>query len=193
MNIDLLFTDAGIAGFVADKNFQRKVCAILLDKTTGALEFELADNSDPIILNINVDSSFLDGLSNVYFPFVGSIKNSNIAQAYQAPLLIMGDSMHSQMASSASQEVNPLAAFSNFLKLCTKGQPVHRSDIEDENSSCVLGGASPASLEFAPHLAQQHSLEASPRNPIAAPRMGGLGLGVSSTSSGGRTSTQGDD
>jgi hypothetical protein len=54
---------------------------------------------------------------------------------------------------------------------------------DEDGMGCILGDASPSSLEFAPHLARRHALEAKPNiAPVNAP---GMGLGGSSSGGGG--------
>lgn len=70
--------------------------------------------------------------------------------------------------------------FLNFMRAVTAGQPLHRDDLGDEDSSksSVLGGMSVATLQLAPQLQQQRTREAAPRvAPRAAPPSMGMGGG----------------
>lgn len=181
MDIDLLFTGQGEAGLIANGNFIKKAIGAVLDTKTGLLTLEYAD-SDYMELNIPIESDFfamLDACAQIH---VGAIKNGNIAQAYQVPLMFQDDPYRGEMLRSVRQPSNPLEAFNYFVKRCTTGQPAHRDDLGDESRmGCVLGDAVPAALQFAPHLARRHALEANNKigTPTNAPRMGGPGLGSS--------------
>lgn len=174
MDIDLLFTDTGTAGLIADRNFIKKIAGVMLDAGSGILTLEYTD-MDSLELNIPVEPEFFYILGVNSWLHVGAVKDGNIAQAYQAPLMLLGE----PLTRSTQKSANPLLAFERFIKTCTGGQPVHREDLGDETATgCVLGDAMPSSLQFAPHLAQRHALEAAPKvAPVAAPRAPGLGLG----------------
>lgn len=179
MNIDLLFTEAGAGGLVAGENFSRKVAGALFDPAASTIELEFVDAMEPLALNIPIGQELFEPLNAVYFPFVGAVKSGHIAQAYQVPLAIVGDAFHAQMAAHHRPHPMPIRGFAEFMAACTSGQPVHRDDLSDDSTiGCVLGDASPAALEFAPHLAQQRALEAAPRGPQApGPSAPGMGLG----------------
>ncbi len=178
MNIDLLLTEKGEAGLIAGENFIQKIAGVVLDTQTGLFTFEFAD-MDYMDLNIPVDPYYFQHLDLNPLIHIGAVVNGNIAQAYQAPLMFSDDPYRNQNAKPKIPD-NPLMAFGYFLKNCIAGQPVHREDLGDEEAmGCILGDASPASLQFAPHLARRHQLEAKPTiAPVNAP---GMGLGGSSS------------
>ncbi len=178
MNIDLLFTQEGEAGLIASENLVKKASGIVLDTQNGILTLEYVD-SDYLDLNIPVEPEFFAALDVCGQVHVGAIKAGHIAQAYQIPFMFLDDPYRGEAMSKLVQPKNPLQAFNFFVKRCINGQPVHRDDLGDESAmGCVLGDASPASLQFAPHLARRHALEAGVKiSPHMAPRMGGPGLG----------------
>lgn len=180
MNIDLLFTGEGEAGLIAGENLVRKAAGLVLDTKNGVLTMEFVD-ADYMDLNIPVEPEFFAMLDVCGRVHIGAIKNGTIAQAYQIPIQFLDDPYRDENFSRIAEHKNPLAAFNAFVKRCVTGQPVHRADLGDESAmGCVLGDASPASLQFAPHLARRHAIELGARRvPIAAPRMGGPGLGSS--------------
>src|SRR5688572_1371229 len=149
MDIDLLFTEQGEAGLIANGNFIKKAIGVVLDTKSGLLTLEYAD-SDYMEFNIPVESDFFNILDNCAQIHVGAIKNGNIAQAYQVPLMFLDDPYRGEMLRNIRQPANPLEAFNYFVKKCTAGQPVHRDDLGDEKSmGCILGEASPTALQFA--------------------------------------------
>lgn len=79
--------------------------------------------------------------------------------------------------------------FLQFMRNASGGQPLHRDDLGDEDSSksSILGGMSSASVQLAPQLQQQRTREAAPRAaPRAAPPSpGGMGGGMSGAGGGG--------
>jgi hypothetical protein len=179
MDIDLLFTAQGEAGLISNGNFVKKAIGAVLDTKSGVLTLEYAD-SDYMEFNIPVESDFFNMLDNCAQIHIGAIKNGNIAQAYQVPLMFLDDPYRGEMLKGVNQGDNPLAAFNYFVKKCVAGQPVHREDLGDEKSmGCILGEATPGALQFAPHLARRHALEAgqklqnTPR--FAGPSAPGLG------------------
>lgn len=190
MNIDLLFTEKGEAGLIASENLVKKASGVVLDMKSGILTLEYVD-SDYLDLNIPVEPDFFGMLDVTAQIHVGAIKNGNIAQAYQIPFSLLDDPYRGQNISGPAQPKNPLQAFNYFVKQCMTGQPVHRSDLGDETAmGCVLGEASPATLQFAPHLAKRHAMEVGPRGaPVHAPRMGGPAPGGSMGGGGGGYTT----
>lgn len=185
MNIDLLFTNQGEAGLIASENFARKIVGIVFDTQSGIFTIEFAD-MDFMDLNIPVEPEYNQHLDMNTTIHVGSVKDGHIGQAYQVPLMFSDDPYRNEIM-KPEQPAQPLAAFGYFMKQCVVGQPVFRDDLGDEDTmGCVLGSASPSSLEFAPHLARRHGLEVRPtaQPSINAPGMG-LGGGGSSGSGGG--------
>lgn len=188
MNIDLLFTRGGAAGLIASSNWVKKVAGVLLDTQNGLITIEYAD-SDFLELNIPVEAEYFPILDFNQSIHLGAVVQGHIAQAYQVPLLFSDDPYRNQSLSPVSDE-NPLSAFGYFIKSCVAGQPVHREDLGDENMmGCILGDASPNSLEFAPHLARRHAFEMKPQLDLSHLPTLGLGGG----GGGGGTTRRGDD
>ncbi len=183
MNIDLLFTQSGEAGLIASENFTKKVAGIVFDTQNGLFTIEYAD-MDYIDLNIPVEPEYYQFLDMSALIHIGCVKDGHIGQAYQVPLMFSDDPYRNEIIQSEKIE-NPLAAFGYFIKNCIAGQPAHRDDLGDESTTgCILGDASPSSLQFAPQLARRHALET---KPAAAPSLNapGMGLGGSTGGSGG--------
>jgi len=185
MDVDLLFTRQGEAGLISRGNFIKKIAGAVLDTVSGTLTLEFVD-MDYMELNIPIEDDFTGTLDYCNQIHIGGITNGSIAQAYQVPFMFLDDPYRNEAMQNVRQSSKPLVAFENFVRRCVTGQPVHREDLGDEdNMGCVLGDASPSSLEFAPHLARRHSMERAPR---AAPNVPGInvpGLGGSGGSQGG--------
>ncbi len=181
MNIDLLFSNESEAGLICSENLVKKAIGILFDNTTGMMNVEFAD-MDQLEFNIPIDEDlwqYLDLNNTIY---IGSVIKGNIAQAYQIPLLFLDDPYRGDKLGAIKQQKRPLVAFNSFVTRCTIGQPVHRDDLDNDTaSSCVLGDASPSSLQFAPHLARQHAIEARPAAAPSAPGFSTPGLGGSTS------------
>lgn len=174
MNIDLLFTRGGAAGLLSSSNWVKKVAGVLLDTKNGLITVEYAD-TDFLELNIPVESEYFQLLDFNQSLHLGSIVQGHISQAYQVPLLFSDDPYRNQNLTAPGDE-NPLTAFTYFVRACVAGQPVHRDDLSDESTmGCILGDSSPASLEFAPHLARRHAFEAKPQLDLS--HLPTLGLG----------------
>lgn len=183
MDIDLLFTHDGVAGLICSENLVKKAIGVLFDSQTGLMNIEYAD-MDQLEFNIPIGQEFWENLEMNPVLQIGSVKNGAIGQAYQVPLLFLDDPYRGEKLGQTPQHPKPLAAFNAFITRCTIGQPAHREDLDnDAAAGCVLGDASPAALQFAPHLARQHALEVRPTAAPSAPGMSVPGLGGSSSSS----------
>lgn len=178
MDIDLLFTKSGEAGLICSENLVKKAIGAVLDIKTGHLALEYAD-MDHLDFNITVDPAFFDTLDLCAQLHLGAVKSGHIAQAYQIPLMFLDDPYRGEALKNMPAPKNPLVAFDHFIRSCVRGQPIHRENLDkDDSLGCVLGDSTPASLQFAPHLARRHTLEAAPTH---APNAPGLGLGGSTT------------
>ena len=187
MNIDLLFTADGEAGLLASQNFIQKIIGVVIDTDSGLLSLEFAD-MDFIETNIPIEAEFFATLDACPTIHIGSVKDGQIAQAYQVPLMFLDDPYRMEAMRDTAQPSNPLQAFEYFVKACVFGQPVHRDDLADEESAgCILGDAMPSSLQFAPHLARQRQLEAGLKAAPRGPGPSGPGLGGGSSGGGGYT------
>ena len=182
MNIDLLFTETGEAGLIFDENPVKKSIGMVFDTQTGIITAEYAD-MDYLEFNIPVDPEYFEALDRNRQIHLGAIKEGNISQAYQVPFMFLDDPYRSESMKDLQSVPNPLRAFEFFVKGCVAGQPVYREDLGDESAmGCVLGDAVPSSLEFAPHLARRHAMEATPKanpNLNLGPSAPGMGLGSS--------------
>ena len=180
MNIDLLFTNKGEAGLIANENLVKKVAGVVLDSLSATLTLEFVD-MDYIELNIPIDPEYLITLDRCPQVHIGAVVDGNISQAYQIPFMFLDDPYRGEALSKLKQSPNPLAAFDYFVKTCVSGQPVHREDLGDESSmGCVLGDHGPSALQFAPHLARRHQMEIAPKAAPQGPAgPGGMGLGSS--------------
>lgn len=176
MDIDLLFTREHESGLISTGNLVKKVAGVVLDTSSGLITLEYVD-SDFMEMNIPLDPLFYDFLDTCTHIHIGAVTDGTISQAYQTPLMFADDPYRSEYLGRSDQSTSPLQAFDYFVRRCIAGQPVYRDDLSDESSAgCVLGNASPVSLQFAPHLAKRHALETGiRRSPTAAPRMGGPG------------------
>ncbi len=182
MDIDLLITPNGQAGLLSSENLVKKTIGILFDPENGMMSLEFAD-MDHLDLNIPVEEEFFERLDHCPQIHIGAIKDGKISQAYQVPLMFVNDPYRAEAFQNLQPPSKPLAAFYYFVKNCVLGQPVHRDDAGDEETSgCILGDAAPSGLEFAKHLARRHGMEI---GNIAAPQMNapGMGLGGGGSSS----------
>jgi len=188
MNIDLLVTQKGEAGLLGSQNLISKAIAAVLDPSDGSLSIEF-EQIDSMELNIPIESEFFELLDATPLLHVGSVVDGKIGQAYQTPLMILNDPYRMQILQQARPPEKPLAAFYYFVKDCVLGQPVHRDDMGDEDTSgCILGDTAPSSLEFAPQLTRRYSMEL---QNIHAPDINVPGLGLGSGGSAQRTNYTG--
>lgn len=182
MNIDLLITPRGEIGLLSNQNLVTKAIGAIYDRDASTLSLEF-ETTHPIDLNIPVEKEFYYYIDQSPLLHFGSVVEGDIAQAYQIPLAVLGDVERTRAFQHIQPGNKPLQTFYYFIKNCSFGQPVHREDAGNEDTSGpVSGEANLSSLEFAPHLARRHGMEI---NSAAAPQMNvpGLGLGGSSSSS----------
>lgn len=193
MDIDLLVTPNGEAGLLSNKNLIKKAVGVLFDTDNGLMSLEFAD-MDHLDLNIPVEEDFFATLDANPQIHIGSVTDGRIAQAYQVPLMFLDDPYRAEAFENIEPPEKPLAAFYYFVKNCVLGQPVHRADAGNEDSSgCILGDSAPSSLEFAHHLARRHGMEVQnvkANQQLNTPSMG-LGSGGSSGRGGGYTGGSG--
>lgn len=184
MNIDLLLTDQGEPGLVSDTGFDHPVAGVMYDAESGQITLEFGE-AEPLELNIPIGSETGDGLRHIIEIQVGIIERGMIADNRQVPLVLLNDPFGGGNAGRfAVRPRNSVSSFESFMRRCTSGQPVHRDDLGDErHAGSILGSVSPAVLQFAPHLARQKTLEASPHLAPAppAPGMGPGGAGGGNT------------
>ena len=184
MNIDLLFTEQGEAGLICSENLIKKAAGLVFDVESGIITIEYAD-MDFMEFNIPVEGDYYEALDRNPLIHMGAVKNGKISQAYQVPFMFLDDPYRMEAMNNMQELPNPLQAFEYFVKSCIAGQPVHREDLGNEDTmGCILGDASPKSLEFAPHLARRHSMEAAPRA-IPSLNMGPSAPGLGSSGGGG--------
>lgn len=177
MDIDLLFTETGEAGLICSKVPAKKAVGVLFDPQTGILTLEYAD-MDHLEMNIHVEEDYAHALDQVGQLHLGAVVNDEIAQAYQVPIMFLDDPYRGDALGQVDQSPYPLQAFDFFVKRCMRGQAVNRDDLGDESSmGCVLGDASPSSLQFAPHLARKHAMEVAPKAAPSGPGPSSPGLG----------------
>ncbi len=180
MNIDLLFTGQGEAGLVSDAGFANAVAGVMYDARSGQLTLEFGD-SDSIELNIPVEQEVGQSLMHSFEIQVGVIEKGMIAENRQVPLVLLHDPFGGGNPGQFPMKPrNSVMAFESFMRRCVSGQPVHRDELGDEsNTGTILGGVSPAVLQFAPHLARQRNFESAPtfHHTPSAPGMGMGGKG----------------
>jgi len=99
MDIDLLFTEKGGAGLIANENFVKKMLGAVLDTKTGLFIAEFNDG-DFMETNIPVEGEYFDTLDHCAIIHIGAVKNGNIAQAYQVPLMFADLAISSKAVSS---------------------------------------------------------------------------------------------
>lgn len=180
MNIDLLWTDQGEPGLVSDEGFGHPVAGVMYDAESSLITLEFGD-ADPMELNIPAGSDAAEGLCHTYEMQVGIIERGMIAENRQVPLVLLNDPFGGGNAGRFPVRPRQSAtAFESFMKRCVSGQPVHREDLgDDRHAGSVLGSVSPAVLQFAPHLARQKAMEASPHLAPQGPAAPGMGPGGS--------------
>lgn len=175
VNIDLLLTQKGEPGLVADKVFAHPLAGVMYDTTSYILTLEFAD-MDALELNIPVEIDYSVYLTHSTSIHVATLAKGRVEHAAQVPLILLNDPFGGGQAGHLAQRgMQSVVAFEQFLKAAIIGQPVHRADLGNEElANSVMGGMNAALLELAPQLARQKSLEMTPQ---AAPRAPGLGLG----------------
>ena len=188
MDIDFLLTQKGEVGLLSSENLFKKVSGVLFDHENGRLALEYTD-MDYLDLNIPIEEEYFNILNMCLMIHIGTVKNGNISQAYQVPLMFLNDPYRTEIFKHVTPPSKPLESFHYFIKSCVLGQPVHRKDTGDESTlGCILGNNQPSDLKFAPHLARRYAIESKPEfiespDRFSAPAMGmGTNSGTGSSS-----------
>ncbi len=177
MNIDLLLTRQHDAGLVCDGAFDSPVAGVLFDAQTRQITLEYA-SLDTLDLNIPVEDDIAEALLYAMAIQIGVIENGQIEDNRQVPLMLLNDPDGMPGRDMPLKPSRSVSAFESFLKNCVTGQPLHREDLGNEDSSgSVMGGMNRAVLQFAPHLARQRTLEASHNLNMSGPSAPGMGMG----------------
>ena len=182
MNIDLLVSNQNIVGLISDERFAGSIAGVMFDAETGVMMLEFTD-SDSLELNIPVEMSIAEIVMGRPDIQMGILENGAFADTRQLPIILQNDPFGGGNAGGfAARPRNSVMDFENFMKRCVSGQPVHRDDLGDENAAeSVMAGFNPAVLQFAPHLARQRNMEATPKMQPSGPGpsmgMGGGGGG----------------
>ncbi len=176
MNIDLLFGKDGDACLVADKAFPCPVAAALYDSETYTLTLELSD-MDSLALNIPVEVDYSVCLTHLAQLHIGILEQKQLTDVQQVPLVLLEEPFGGVGSGTMSRQAGAsVSAFEYFLRQAQTGQPIHRDDLGDEKlSHGVMSGMNSAVLQFAPQLARQRTLEASPQAAPRGPSAPGLG------------------
>ncbi len=175
MNIDLLLTDRHEAGLVCDQPWGGVVAGVMFDTDSGLLSIEFPDH-DTLDLNIPVQESFIEPLTLSLTFHMGALVGEQIVESRQVPLLFLNDPSANVGFGRMARPRSSVLDFERFLKACIAGQPIHRDDLGDEDSTgSVIGGVNTALLKFAPNLARQRLMETAPH---LAPRAPGIGPAV---------------
>lgn len=184
MNIDLLVSNQNIVGLVGDEVIKGNIAGVMFDAETGIMTLEFTD-IDELELNIPIESRLAEMIAERMDIQYGVLEDGAFAITKQLPLILLNDPFGGgNMGQFPVKPRNSVMDFENFMKRCNAGQPVHRDDLGDEAAAeSVMAGFNPAVLQFAPHLARQRSMEASPKMAPSGPGpsmgMGGGGGGGS--------------
>ena len=171
MNIDLFLTPKKECGLLFSTAPAELPAGILFDAETLEFTIEFAEE-EPLHLNITAELQSREIILFADKVFAGFIENGMIAETLEIPLLFLNDPYGNSLGNShkLSQTKRSFDAFTDFMKRCHYAQPIHRGDLEDEESNgTVLRGMDPKHLEFVPKLIRQKMLDIGPATPSAAP------------------------
>lgn len=187
MNIDLLVSNQNIVGLVGDEVIKGNIAGVMFDAETGIMTLEFTD-IDEVELNIPVEARLAEVIVERMDIQYGVLENGAFGVTKQLPLILLNDPFGgANMGQFPVKPRNSVMDFENFMKRCVAGQPVHRDDLGDEAAAeSVMSGFNPAVLQFAPHLARQRTMEATPKMAPSGPGPsmgmgGGGGAGMSYT------------
>ena len=177
MDIDLFLSPHAECGLLCNEAFNNLPAGVIFDAETLELTIEFLEDS-PYHLNIPVEEESQDKLLMAQKFYVAFIEDGMISETLEVPILFLNDPYGGDFAmQGGNMPKRLLVAFEQFMKRCTFAQPVHRDDLNNEDSSrSILRGANPKHLEFAPQLIRQHRLEMTPRGPAAPTVEAGLHL-----------------
>lgn len=174
INIDLLLTENGDIGLILDRSLADYITGVMYDATSYEFMLESAE-SVPLTLNIPVEVDYNAYVAENAVVHIAVLASGRVEDAQRVPLVVFDQSGIRQGEddedfSPAEQSVR---AFENFLQAVVVGQPIHRADLDDDESShFVVQGMNPFLVQFAPQLMRQRLLETAPLPPHAPPGLG---------------------
>ncbi|MEM6780545.1 MAG: hypothetical protein AAF569_01635 [Pseudomonadota bacterium] len=166
MNIDLFVTDHGEAGLIIDRAVKELPSGAILDAETNFMTLEFAQSTQTMHLNIPVEDDHKEKLLFSPHLHVAMMDDGMIADHRNIVLLYLNDPYGGEFGDMAhtGRPQRSLLRLEQFMKRCTFAQAVNRVDVGDEGTvGSVLQGVSPKSLQFAPQLAREVAMDATPR------------------------------
>lgn len=192
MDIDLFLSPHGECGLLSNQGFETLPAGVIFDAETKEITIEFLED-DPFHLNIPIEESLQDSVLMSQQLYVAFLEDGQISDSIETPILFLNDPYGGDFDNNPGVKVSrrSLVAFEQFMKRCTFAQPVHRDNLQDEDTGrSILRGANPKQLQFAPQLLRQQALEMGPQGPagvqLSGPRpMGPRGPGGMGGGSGG--------
>lgn len=184
MNIDLFLTDHGQCGLLCDFSTPHKVGGVIFDAQVMSLTLEYV-HGDTLHLNIPVADVHLDLMLFSHRIFIASLENGLVVDTVEVPMLYLNDPYGGAFGDTSpllSRPRRSLIAFEQFMKHAVSAQPVHRSNLSDEDSAGgILRGLSSATLSYVPKLVRERLLETAPKTAAVFTAMPGLSMGTQGT------------
>lgn len=177
MDIDLFLSPHGECGLLCNSDFDDLPAGVIFDAETKELTLEFLEGN-PFHLNIPIEELLQDSILMSQKLYVAFLDQGFISDSIETPVLFLNDPYggefdnHSSIKMSTRSVIN----FQEFMKRCTFAQPVHRDNLDDEDTGrSILRGINPKQLQFAPQLLRQQRLEAALDGPSGPAPMGPRG------------------
>ena len=91
MNIDLLQNKDGDFGLVSTGQFESPITGIIFDHEALSLSLEFGEAHDSMLLNVAVDETYTNALSQKTQLYIIGTDKKHIHEAYSAPLMHIND------------------------------------------------------------------------------------------------------
>jgi|GEM_PF-1120724 len=152
MQIDLLGTPDGVVGLMGNHAFETPVSGVIFDVAERALTLEFGQSMETLRMNIPVGENFVEQLKTSPSIHIAAVERERMVQASQ--VLLMKVSVEDEDFYYGEVQTGVLHT-QNWLAKAQYAQAIHRDNLGDESSvGGILHDVSPATLKYAPQLAQ---------------------------------------
>ncbi|MCB1538474.1 MAG: hypothetical protein H6865_03330 [Rhodospirillales bacterium] len=155
MQIDLLASQGGELGLVANHGFEHDVSVVIFDLSDHSLTLEFGQAMDSLRLNVAVSGEFTEPLRAISYLHVCAVEKGRMVYAKQVPMMKVSTDQDDYFAHKPIKAgIMPLQT---WLKNAKFAQSVHRDNLGDSTSNGGIihrEGLSAATLQVAPQLAQ---------------------------------------
>ena len=152
MQIDLIGTPDGVIGLMGNHSFETPVSGVIFDVAERSLTLEFGKSMETLRMNIPVGEDFVDHLKTSSSIHIAAVERERMVQASQVMLVKVSVEDEDFYYGEVQKGV---LHTQNWLSKAQYAQAIHRDNLGDESSARgILYDVSPATLKYAPQLAQ---------------------------------------